>query len=417
MQGWNKGWVAGVAILATFWASGPASNAGADESSEAATSMGVADDGLSHMDDDDSAINDWDEVRIAIPLLQTKLGALFGGRYAGGWLDRTRSPSVLVVLLEAPQAADALALDQLTGRFRARFEIVAATYSGARLELFKSRIEDELATRSSRSLANVDQRGNLIVVDIDNDPSDLRSAIEARGVPSDAFEIQAGLRDDVANNASRDSYPPHEGALRVVIGTVAGGYSACTSAWLVKSQTVEQYFGLTAGHCADAGDDVYIGSTRLSAVSRVETPTSGGTTNTDVARYSVALGQAAPRVLRTTALHRDVTAPKWNYSDLYLGLDMCFIGQASADDGVGSCGPITYFGSRSVSGGTLSNAFCFAATVNGIGGDSGAPIFSIAPGKAHPAGIEYGTNPNATWTCGTMVAAAGSAMGTQLVYA
>lgn len=182
--------------------------------------------------------------------LLARIETIYGARYGGTWL--APSSETFLVGVQNPEAPDYAALAALYPLSPSYFAVVPVTYSLEQLEDFKTRVDRaflEMAKPTPFAFGScfqIRREINKVSVITDVDHPALDAVREV--VPPDAlqFEVQPGLRAELVN-ASRTTYPPYEGGLRLRIN--GDDQSWCTSSYLFS--TAEATYGSTAGHCQE----------------------------------------------------------------------------------------------------------------------------------------------------------------------
>jgi hypothetical protein len=317
----------------------------------------------------------------------------FRERFGGVWIDRSASPSRLVFGIVHPTESDRASVRQQTNN-NARTDVVDVRYGADQLEKWRSEIEPVVKQSAERTNAlftlGVDPRAGSIYVEEDPLDPQLRSEIEALGVPEDAYRLQTGGGTHPAH-ATRDTFPPYEGGLNPVIRRPDGTSAESCTSWFTGKRTDGTPRGVTAGHCNANGatiptdERVYIGNDDLGAPGG---NTYVDNTDSDAVRIAITSLQLTNRINTGANIHRTVQAPRYQREDLIIGLHLCFNAVASG----GVCGDIVqreFSANDTDTGITHDHLFEMDGDTNP--GDSGGPVYGVrSNGTARPAGLVMG---------------------------
>jgi hypothetical protein len=316
--------------------------------------------------------------------IRSEAQAHFGGRYADIWIDRNVSPSRLVFGVVEPTQSDRDFVKQLT-KNNARTDVVARKYGAEQLQTWRYEIEPLVERWWKRTGAvftiGVDPVTASIFIEEDPFDPDLRSEIDALGIPEDAYNLYLGGGGQ-STHATRDTFPPYEGGLRVSIGL------NCTTWFTGKRDGTPR--GVSAGHCQTApAQHAVIGGTDLGSVGG---NTHGNGTDSDALRIAINSSQLTNRIYTAVNLHRTVIAPRFQKEQLTVGLSICFNAVMSGP----VCGFITQRDFSAPQDG-VDHDHLFEIDGDSVPGDSGAPVYGQLPDSgARVAGIvqgrENGTN-------------------------
>ncbi len=320
--------------------------------------------------------------------------AHFGSRFAGIWYNRTVSPTRLVFGVAGPTEDDRAFVRRLTKNDR-RTDVVAIKYGAEELGGWRNQIAPIVERSARRTSAmfkmGTDPRRAVVFVEENPLDPDLRAEIEASGVPRDAYTLREG-GGLIPGHATRDTFPPYEGGLRVVMndGTTSGD---CTT-WFTGKRTDGTPRGVTAGHCnaegavIDPNDDAYIGDDNLG---KPGGNTYDGDTSSDAVRIAITSSQLTNRINTGPNTHRTVKAPRYTTADLNtLDKDICFNGITSG----GVCGLITFADFDQTDTNGVIHRHLYEIDGDSVDGDSGAPVYGIRTndGTARVAGIVHGSS-------------------------
>ncbi len=312
--------------------------------------------------------------------IRSEAKAHFGDRYSDIWINRDASPSRLQFGVVEPTQSDRDFVGGLT-RNNNRTDVVARKYGAEQLEKWQYEIQPLVEEWSDRTGARftigVDVvTASIFIEEAPLDP-DLRSQIEALGIPDDAYNLYLGGGGESAH-ATRDTFPPYEGGLRVFIG------GNCTT-WFTGKRTDGTPRGVSAGHCQTApAQHAFIGGTDLGSVGG---NTDGDGTDSDALRIAINSAQLTNRINTGANLHRTAIAPRFQKEQLTVGLNICFNAVASG----GVCGFITQRDFTATQGGTIHDHL-FEIDGDAAGGDSGGPVYGQLPSSgARVAGIVNGS--------------------------
>ncbi|MGH3669519.1 MAG: hypothetical protein ACRDSH_02620 [Pseudonocardiaceae bacterium] len=259
-----------------------------------------------------------------------KLG---GERYAGVWIDRSKSPSrqnQMVALVDATDA-DQAALDAIPGA-DSRVIAVNVKFSGADLSNARDVLERALHAAGVVVSIGVQPNDNRVFVDVA--PEDLQSVQKI--VAQLALDPQLLEFNDLvlaSPTTSRTTFPPFAGGLDLTVSPRSGeNATACTSGYTIVN-TNDNYMGLTAGHCGTApdADNVYIGNTFLSIDGR-NSYAGRGSANSDSMRFTLQPQSSRSGkifVSQPNVDYRSVQAPRYMPRELEVGTNVCFQGITS----------------------------------------------------------------------------------------
>jgi hypothetical protein len=319
----------------------------------------------------------------------------FGSRFGAIWYDRDASPTRLVFGVAAPTEHDHAFVRNLT-KNDPRTDVLTVKYGAAQLDGWRDQIEPIALRSAKRTSAMLTVAIDPISasITIEENPLDpgLRSEIDATGVPSDAYTLKVGGGTETLH-ATRETFPPYEGGLRVVLSDGAAHNVACTTWFTGKRNGTPR--GVTAGHCNAVGivvnpnDNAFIGNDNLG---RPGGNSYDADTNSDAVRLAINSSQLTNRINTGPNTHRTVKAPRYTTADLdTLNKEICFNAVVSG----GECGFLTArdFTATDTRGATHRHLYAIEATSQD--GDSGGPVYGIRTndGTARVAGIVMGRNP------------------------
>lgn len=339
--------------------------------------------------------------RVDVDRLSDAAMVVFGGRFAGLWLDA----GVLHIAAVAPsvlETAQLEAVDRLAG-----VKVQAAQYSTATLLSFQDAVSKAYhAYRAGAgggpipATISVAYDRNQIRFTTKSTDAALRAALAA-SVPSGALDIVVDPTLTPKAADSRKTFPPYRGGLAVTDVDTFSKLS-CTSGFAFTLNGNNE--ASTAGHCTDTNTDLNItGTTKQVGVTAINTfrtfestlQAFGDTTLAGLTDQSAATN----RIYINSSLQRNVTEA-YSAGGLFLGRpNICKTGVTT---GVGPCGLITSTYPTEIDDVEVAdihstnsqfwdyfNQVCSTGTI-GNSGDSGAPVYtptsSSAPFTARAAG-------------------------------
>jgi len=264
-----------------------------------------------------------------------RLKDAFGERLSSFWIDRSASPSELVVVVRGARPADAESARTAVDGGRERVRVAPATWAPAQIGQARDRAMSVLAKHGVTPAA------------VGFNPTTQRLEVKARAIGAevrgDLANAAGDIPLDVRENPSfdprpahvaRNQYPPYEAGLELTLtdGTFVG---VCTSAFTIFSAATGQFYGTTAGHCGDTGTAVAIGATGVSNIG-TNSLWNREPSNSDAARFFIpALSQTDDIYTGGVNGHRDV-AGQLNNAGLTAGTRLCYQGVTSGNNNCGN---------------------------------------------------------------------------------
>jgi hypothetical protein len=267
--------------------------------------------------------------------LAERFGNTFGDRLSTFWIDRSASPSELVVAVRGLRPSDAESARQAVDSGSDRVRVVQTNWSPAQVEQLRERAISILRKHGVTPAAvGFNPTTQRLEVDacaiLAPARAELRDA--ARTTPLEIREDPSF--DPRPAHVARNEYPPYEAGLELTL-TDGAFVRRCTSAFTIFSRLTGQFYGTTAGHCGDTGTAVAIGATGISNIG-TNSLWNREPSNSDAARFFI------PAVAQTDYIytggvngHRDV-AGQLNNAGLVAGTRLCYQGITSGNNNCGN---------------------------------------------------------------------------------
>ena len=348
-----------------------------------------------------SNVNELDEAAQSLAL-QVRSAFENSSQFGGMFIDRDAHRVVFlavgeaVVMRRAVTAADKSGLAVVRS---AKFSYTQLQQVGLELATARAGV---LASQGVTVLAtDVNERENVVEVSLREESE------RARGIVSS--ELPEGIVRFIgpvsmqSTGVNRLDAPPLAGGQRITRPAQQVGYiTACTSAFAgynsrqVATQTVREYFLITAGHCggdatrpcSQSGDNPAQGAYPIGASDR---NTYEGTTAADSQRIPIRAVDAA-FVIRISSIRSNVVSTQQAASADVIGERVCMSGATSSE--MERCGTLQ---SRNFTGGAGDGRTIVrqrTASWVALQGDSGGSVYNISQAK----GVVFG---NAVYGAGT----------------
>ena len=318
-----------------------------------------------------------------------------GARYGGVWSDPSEDlePTIHVALAD-PRPSDKAEIEAISeDRARQYGEAVGSEVDVTVLiqqvshpldalislqreaEAFVSESAKSSSRRWSSALTEVDVRSNRVEIEIDAQDEALRANVARRFAGRPISVVEEPGRKFALRNANRDDYPPYIAGLRL---SSTGDY-LCTSGFVFKTGTSRPYYGSTAGHCEDRGQNE---TWRIGGDVVGVTAWNGEEKNTssviDALLYEISYTVTSSKIYVNDNSDRYVRR-RAERSDMANGSSICVSPQSRTG---GYCGSV-YRTNFSVyipdAGKSYREAYCVGISGNLVDGDSGAPFYKILP--------------------------------------
>jgi hypothetical protein len=367
--------VALVAVLAPWVGSARSSAAPVDGSGPLVPVPGV----------DSAALPDAD----VEPALRAAIGV---ARYGGAWIDRTGPRPVFRVGVVGATAADAAAVDRVTG-VPEHSATVDRTYAMVDLDRFNEAARGVLDDLGVPYEIDSQEATGTVTVAVPAVPEGLPDALGAAGVPADAVEIHGGFVAPQPGHSSgnRYPYPPYHGGLYVEVRHSDGSASGCTSWFTAGLVNTTDFKGFTAGHCDESNQSgsVWMGSPirRVSDTGPNSRWPTQPVITSDAVRYNIPDSAATAQVQENSG-HRNVSAPIYTIDGPNVGTRICFQGVRTWSRGDANCGDV--LAENVIVSDSSGNRYTsmWKASVDADHGDSGGPVYRVmSDGTARPAGM------------------------------
>lgn len=189
-----------------------------------------------------------------VPLIQNQ----FGPRLAEIELIESAVPPAIKVDVMDPRPADSQALQTLMATRTGTASLLGASISASQLQALANLASQILLPATTGPISiSADNTKGVIDIEAQAIPSAVILALKA-AIPAVRLNIKIDSSfNSVMANASRDSYPPYQGGLRM--NDIAG--ALCTSGYGFRNDGTD--YASTAGHCGAAEDVWSIGGTIL----------------------------------------------------------------------------------------------------------------------------------------------------------
>lgn len=325
----------------------------------------------------------------ATEVIAERLNSRFGSRLVSFWIDRSRTPSSLVVRLRGATDRDLANAQEAVDGGQDRVRVASGRLTAAQIEQIRARLVAALNEASLSPAA------------VGFNPTLDRFEVTARAVPAhvrsrlqhEARDATLLLNEDPSfsprfAHVARNQYPPYEAGLELTL-TDGGFVGSCTSAFTIFSAATGQFYGTTAGHCGDTGTAVAIGATGISNIG-TNSLWNREPSNSDAARFFIpALAQTDDIYTGGVNGHRDV-AGQLNNAGLVAGTRLCYQGITSGNNNCGNIRNdwVDLAVTLEVDGvnHTINHTWCI--NWDARPGDSGGPVYRVnADNSATAAGI------------------------------
>lgn len=344
---------------------------------------------------------------------------IYGGQYAGFWIDNSGSEPVTNVMVAGPSdpARDAAFKGLLPPAVQGRTSITQVKYTLADLQGFQTTLAQfaennfnppSYTPQNGLSLS-IDTLDNAVAIGVSSQDVAFLAPLQAL-VPADALRIrwvngpmQASNGPGWVSGQTRNTYPPYKAGLEITDGNVT---AYCTSGFTLEItlRGTSYYKGITAGHCFPPGDSIYIvdpqtgqPATQIGAIGNpgIWSYGSGGDYGV-FTEGGLPLGRILAVQSGNNSYVDDVVGRESN-DNIGIGLEVCESGRTtnavSCGTTISGSGTILYYG-----GHWVGNSACSTFVANR--GDSGGPIYVPVPGaEGVAAGVEEEIDPiESCWT-------------------
>lgn len=355
------------------------------------------------------------QAALDIPAVLASARGTYGSSFAGWWIDNCGSSPTLNIMVAGNTSAKAESL------FRSRLAPRAASatilhhgkYSLAQLAGFVSDIQQYAASNftsaanspSTPWIVTVDPEDNAVSITLPHADAKLLAQVQSV-VPTDALRVQWNdspapsaslvapaqhLRPEAVSSqhgpgwemgATRNTYPPYKGGLSIFTGPP--NHAQCTSGFTLEAAGT--YYGVTAGHCADEGDQVDLDQNVADLIGTVVAHSLGTGGDYSVFKlYKQASSDWKGQIIaesNSVSGFVDNVIGRQSDANQGVGLEVCSSGTTTNKV---ACGTVTtefktiIIKSLLSKGVPVSNLMC--ATYAGAKGDSGGPVYVPYPGN------------------------------------
>lgn len=320
--------------------------------------------------------------------LISQIGAAFGVRYGGFWVDHTQTPNHLVFAIQDLSPSDSTKVASIAGTSTPYVDLVDVKYSAVQLSTYEKNLESAMQSSGLGMAGGMDVNPKTGRIDVMSaasgqyhiDPNSLASAAAQAHVPQDALaliDVQAiSFHNTYIQNppGNRNTFPPYKGGLEI-----SNTIGSCTSSFMFdKGGSV---FGSTAGHCYQNTDSVFVPGSGYNGYFNVFSSTYGLRVDGELLG-AIPSSARTGTVLQSPGFYYNVTGAMHD-SDLAPGEVLCFSGITSGE----SCGSVELVHYEFV----YQDMTCTANA--SLLGDSGAPAYKVNgsnPNQVLAAGIESG---------------------------
>ncbi len=333
---------------------------------------------------------------------------IFGGNYAGAWVDNSGDPAVLHVLAKTSgidaidQTLETAFMGLVPSSVRPMIDVSFDKYSESQLEGFESTLVNYAGSHWTNTTNHpqdsvqffIDTIDDAVGIGLDRKDSSYLPALQAL-IPSDALRIRWTTGNAVPTQAgpgwragvSDCSFPPYRAGLALFDATLS---RAGTTGYLLEAGG--RYYGMTAGHIVGAfttnlfGNGTYDGGCSYGIMGKGVGIYSYGTGDDSAVFELVKQGQWTPQILaewNSTAGFIDNVVGRVPNDQQLIGTGECEAGvttnavncsteiSTSGSTGVLFCGMLCIK--------LVGNLACGTATTKE--GDSSGPVYEPVPGN------------------------------------